>query len=91
MMNYEEGQTLLEEKFGNDKDNLISLATIARNCGENGLPRPMVRDVDAYYENGVFMYRPMKAPTKSSKSKKIPKFLSQSVANGLPLMASEKI
>lgn len=54
MMNYEEGQTLLEEKFGNDKDNLISLATIARNCGENGLPRPMVRDVDAYYENGVF-------------------------------------
>lgn len=33
MMNYEEGQTLLEEKFGNDKDNLISLATIARNCG----------------------------------------------------------
>ena len=54
MMNYEEGLTLLEEKFGNDKDNLISLATIARNCGENGLPRPMVRDVDAYYENGVF-------------------------------------
>lgn len=53
MSKYEDGVKLLEEKFGNGKDNMISLATVARQ-GVNGKPRPVVRDVDAYYEDGVF-------------------------------------
>jgi len=51
---YEEGLKLLEEKFGNGKDNIISLATIARELGANGKSRPVVREVDAYYEDGAF-------------------------------------
>jgi hypothetical protein len=51
---YEEGYKLLDEKFGNGKDNIIALATIAREPNANGLPRPVVRGVDAYYEDGVF-------------------------------------
>ena len=54
MNKYEEGLKLLEEKFGNNKDNLIALATIGIEPGANGKPRPLVRDVDAYYEDGVF-------------------------------------
>jgi hypothetical protein len=51
---YEEGLSLLEEKFGGGKDNIISLATIAREPGVSGSPRPVVRSVDAYYEDGAF-------------------------------------
>ncbi|NLD92633.1 MAG: pyridoxamine 5'-phosphate oxidase family protein [Fibrobacter sp.] len=51
---YEEGYKLLDEKFGNNKDNIISLATIAREPKADGSPRPVVRGVDAYYEDGVF-------------------------------------
>lgn len=51
---FEEGFRLMEEKFGNGKDNLIAVATIAREPGQNGSPRPVVRTVDAYYENGTF-------------------------------------
>jgi len=54
MNNYEKGMEILEEKFGNNKDNIISLATIALEESGNGKPRPVVRDVDAYYEDGVF-------------------------------------
>lgn len=54
MSMYEEGYKLLDEKFGNGKDNIISLATIAREPGADGSPRPVVRGVDAYYEDGVF-------------------------------------
>ncbi len=54
MSKYEEGLKLIEEKFGNGKDNIIALATIAREPGANGKPRPIVREVDAYYEDGVF-------------------------------------
>lgn len=54
MGNYEEGIKLLEEKFGNGKDNVISLGTIAREANSVGKPRPVVRAVDAYYEDGVF-------------------------------------
>ena len=54
MTKYEEGLKLLEEKFGNGKDNVISLATITKEPGPNGSPQPIVREVDAYYENGVF-------------------------------------
>ena len=51
---YEEGLKLLEEKFGNGKDNVISLATIAMEPGADNGPKPVVRDVDAYYENAAF-------------------------------------
>lgn len=54
MSQYNEGYQLLEEKFGGGKDNLISLATIARDPSADGNPRPVVRDVDAYYEDGAF-------------------------------------
>lgn len=54
MSKYEEGLKLIEEKFGNGKDNAISLATIARESGIDRNPRPVVRTVDAYYEDGTF-------------------------------------
>lgn len=51
---YEEGIRLIDEKFGKGKDNLISLATIARELSADGKPRPVVRCVDAYYEDCTF-------------------------------------
>lgn len=54
MGDYEEGFRLLNEKFGNGKDNVISLSTIALETGEKGEPIPVVRGLDAYYEEGVF-------------------------------------
>lgn len=54
MSEFEEGLRLMEEKFGNGKDNVISLATIAREPGNTGKVRPIVRSIDAYYEEGVF-------------------------------------
>ena len=54
MSAFEEGMRLLEETFGHGKDNLISVATIAREPGEDGCPRPVVRTVDAVYEDGAF-------------------------------------
>lgn len=51
---YEEGLKLLEQKFGNGKDNLIALATIAREPSVDSSPRPVVRGVDAYYEDCTF-------------------------------------
>ena len=54
MSRYEEGLKLIEERCGNGKDNVISLATIAMEPNVGGKPRPFVRDVDAFYEDGVF-------------------------------------
>ncbi|MFA9375294.1 MAG: pyridoxamine 5'-phosphate oxidase family protein [Lachnotalea sp.] len=54
MTKYEEGIKLIEEKFGNGKDNVISLGTIARETNAEAKPRPVVRSVDSYYEDGVF-------------------------------------
>ncbi|HOS30166.1 MAG TPA: pyridoxamine 5'-phosphate oxidase family protein [Treponemataceae bacterium] len=51
---FEEGFKLLEEKFGNGKDNLISLATVSLNSQGGGNSQPVVREVDAHYEDGVF-------------------------------------
>lgn len=51
MSRYEEGLKLIEENCGNGKDNVIALATIV---SVDGTPCPYVRDVDAYYEDGVF-------------------------------------
>ncbi len=54
MNDYEVGSKLIEETFGNGKDNLIALATIAREPSADAAPRPVVRTVDACYEDGVF-------------------------------------
>ncbi|MCL2811310.1 MAG: pyridoxamine 5'-phosphate oxidase family protein [Clostridia bacterium] len=55
MSKYENAMKLMEERCGNgNKDNLIALATIALAPNAAGNPRPAVRMVDAYYENGVF-------------------------------------
>lgn len=54
MSRYEDGLRLMEERCGNGKDNTISLATIALDKAPDGSPRPYVRDLDAYYEDGVF-------------------------------------
>jgi hypothetical protein len=65
MSEFDEGFALLNEKFGNGKDNIIALATIARAPGTNGLPHPVVRGVDAYYEDGSFYF------TTNAKSNKV--------------------
>ena len=54
MNNYEKAMAKLEEKFGNYKDNVLGLATVAIETNSKGAPRPVVRDVDAYYEDGAF-------------------------------------
>lgn len=54
MSKYEEGLKIIEKSCGNNKDNVISLATIATEPSADGNPRPVVRDVDAYYEDSVF-------------------------------------
>lgn len=54
MSRYEEGIKLIEERCGNGKDNVISLSTIAMEPNADGKPRPYVRDVNAFYEDGVF-------------------------------------
>lgn len=51
---YEEGLKLLEEKFGGGKDNVLALATIAREPNGEGRVRPVVRGLDAYYEDCTF-------------------------------------
>ncbi len=50
---YEEGLRIIEESCGNGKDNVIALATIGMEPNTGGIPFPYVRDVDAYYEDGV--------------------------------------
>ncbi len=54
MSSCEEGYRLLEESFGHGKDNVIALATLGREPSPRGTPQPLVRGVDAYYEDGVF-------------------------------------
>ena len=54
MSEFQEGLNLINEIFGNGKDNKISLATIARETSTDKKVRPVVRTVDAYYENGIF-------------------------------------
>ena len=53
MSKYETAVSIMEERFGNEKDVIISLATIEYAPTENG-PAPAVRNIDAYYEDGVF-------------------------------------
>jgi len=54
MIKYENAMKLMEERCGGGKDNMIALATIALAPNADGKPRPAVRMVDAYYEEGAF-------------------------------------
>ena len=88
MTNFEEGFKLLEEKFGNGKDNIISVATIALIPNDNGIQRPVVRGVDAYYEDGVFYVTTYK---KSNKMKQIEKNPEVSIASGTEMFTASGI
>jgi hypothetical protein len=54
MSKYDEGLKLVEEKFGGGKDNIVAIATIALDPNADGKPCPVVREIDAYYEDGTF-------------------------------------
>jgi uncharacterized pyridoxamine 5'-phosphate oxidase family protein len=54
MSKFESALKLLEERCGNGKDVDIALATLSLTPGSSGKPRPAVRMVCAYYEDGVF-------------------------------------
>ena len=54
MSKYEDAMKLLEEVCGNGKEEVIALATISLSPNLAGSPRPAVRMVCAYYEDGVF-------------------------------------
>lgn len=88
MNNYEEGLKLIEEKFGNGKDNIISLATIAREPGANGSPRPVVRSVDAYYEDGAFY---VVTHAKSNKAEQITQNSEVSVSGCLEMFTANGV
>ncbi len=88
MTKYEEGIKLLEEKFGNGKDNVISLGTIARAPGADGKPRPVVRSVDAYYEDCTFY---VVTNAKSNKMRQIAENQEVSVAGCLEMFTANGI
>ncbi len=54
MSKYEKAMKLIEERCGNGKDIDIALATMSLSSNTAGNPRPAVRMVCAYYEDGVF-------------------------------------
>ncbi|ERK30266.1 pyridoxamine 5'-phosphate oxidase family protein [Clostridium intestinale] len=54
MSKYENVMKIMEERCGNDKEEVIALATISLSSNSSGNPRPAVRMVCAYYEDGVF-------------------------------------
>ncbi len=54
MSKYENAMKLMEERCGNGKEEVIALATISLSSSTAGNPRPTVRMVCAYYEDGVF-------------------------------------
>lgn len=54
MNKYENAMKLMEERCGNGKEEVIALGTISLSSNAAGNPRPAVRMVCAYYEDGVF-------------------------------------
>ena len=88
MSKYDEGMAILEEKFGNGKDNIIALATIALESASDGKPRPSVRDLDAYYADGTF-YAVTYA--KSTKMQQIAKNSEVAIAVALEWFTSEGV
>ena len=59
---------LLEERCGNGKEVILGLATISLSKSAEGNPRPAVRMMCAYYEDGVFY---LSTDAKKSKSLQI--------------------
>ena len=88
MTEFQEGLKLIEEKFGNGRDNVISLATIAREASKDGNLRPVVRTVDAYYEDGVFY---VVTYAKSNKMKQIAQNPEVSIAGYLEMFTANGI
>lgn len=88
MSNFSEGYQLLDEKFGKGKDNVISLATIAREPGIDGKPRPVVRGVNAYYEDGVFY---VTTYAKSNKMQQIERIPEVSIASCVEMFTASGI
>lgn len=54
MSQFEYVMKRLNEILGNDKEIVIGLATISLSTSSEGKPRPAVRLVSAYYEDGKF-------------------------------------
>ncbi len=54
MSKYDDAIKLMEECCGNGKEVIIALATISLSANTAGNPRPAVRMVCAYYEDGAF-------------------------------------
>lgn len=54
MGGFADGLKLLDECCGGGKDNVLSHGTIAITGDDDAFPCPAVRDVDAFYEDGVF-------------------------------------
>jgi hypothetical protein len=54
MSKYNDAIKIMEERCGNGKEVIIALATISLFLNADGKPRPAVRMVCAYYEEGVF-------------------------------------
>ncbi len=54
MSKYNDAIKLIEECCGNDKEVVIAIATISLSANTTGNPRPDVRMVCAYYEDGAF-------------------------------------
>ena len=54
MSTFENAMKLMEERCGNDKEELIAVATISLTPDAAGNPRPATRMVCAYYEDGAF-------------------------------------
>lgn len=69
---YEEGIKLLEEKFGHFKDNVIALATTACDKTAEGHIQPVVREVDAFYEEYIFYVSTHEQSNKIKQIKKNP-------------------
>ena len=54
MSKFENAMKLMEERCGNDKEELIAVATISLTPDAADNPRPAARMVCAYYEDGAF-------------------------------------
>lgn len=54
MSKFENAMKLMEERCGNDKEELIAVATISLTPDTAGNPCPAARMVCAYYEDGAF-------------------------------------
>ena len=98
MSKYENAIKLMEERCGNGKDNLVALATISLLTNAAGDPRPAVRMVDAFYEDGTFF---VSTDTRKSKMLQIAKnrevaiggmdwFVAQGTAENLGWVKDEK-